>query len=52
MILGEMVAFSIGNGAEIWPLEKVRKCPAPDNYRGLITYIILSAFIYTIVPKY
>ena len=29
MVLGEKVAFSIGNGAEIRPpLEKGRKCPA------------------------
>ena len=28
MVLGKKVAiFSIGNGSEIWPLEKGRKCP-------------------------
>ena len=28
MVLGKKVFFSIGNGAEFWPLEKGIKCPA------------------------
>ena len=31
MVLGKRWLFSIGNGAEIWPLEKGRKSPALCN---------------------
>ena len=43
MVLRKMVAFSIGNGAEIWPLEKGRKSPVLNmafnqGLHGLLRY--------------
>ena len=49
MILGKRWLFSIGNGAEIWPLEMGRKPPAdfvadqPSHLHSLISAILIRS---------
>ena len=45
MVLGKGLLFSIGNGAEIRPLEKGRKCPdlvsrPCDKYQHLMCWLM------------